>query len=221
MSSSPGTIVADVELGEVLVCTADQSVLVAVPVDSHGPLEEAPTWVAAIGAIAACAPWEVPGLSSVVVRASEVGLVCVDAVGAVVHPVLWAHDDRSAPDAAWCRKKHDDAWWKAEVGVVPEFRHLVTKLSWLHRSAPEAWERSRFLCTFEDYLRWSLISAGVPESFTTRPGLAADFGLWGHGGYRAEVLALIDADRNWSGVLPDVGAEGSRLGTWNQVDVRL
>lgn len=221
MNSSAGTIVADVERRQVLVRAADQSVLSSAGVDSHGDLDDVRSWAAAVEEIAVSVQSTMPTLSSVVVRASEVGLVCVGADGAAVHPVVWAHDDRSAPDAAWCRKKHDDTWWDAEVGATPESRHLVTKLSWLHRSAPEAWERSRFFCSLEDYLRWSMVSSGVPESFVTRPNVAAAFGLWGHGGYRAAVLSLIDAERNWTGVLPELGVEGSQLGRWHQVDVRL
>lgn len=219
MNPSPGTIVADVDLAEVSVRAADQRVLMSVRVDSA--IDDVRAWAAAIEEIAVAARSVTSVLSSVVVRASDVGLVCVDAHGAVVYPVVWAHDDRSAPDAAWCRKKHENSWWESEVGAIPEHRHLVTKLSWLHRSAPDIWERTRFFCSLEDYLRWSLTSTGVPASFVTRPRVAAEFGLWGHGAYRTAVLSLIDAERNWSGVLPEVGVEGSLLGTWCGVDVRL
>lgn len=221
MSPAPGTLVVDADHGRLLLRAADQSDLVSVPVDSHGAVDDARAWVAAIDEIAASERTAISGLSSVVVRASEVGLVCVGVDGTDVHPISWADDDRSAPDAAWCRKKHDDAWWESEVGMVPEYRNLVTKLSLVHRSAPDAWERARFFCSVEDYLRWHLVSTNAPGSFITRPKVAATFGLWRLGGYRAAVLSLIDADRNWSGVLPEVGIEGTVLGTWCQLDVRL
>lgn len=214
--SGHGVVTVDVDGGR-LILLVNGSAVVAVPVDSLGGPDDAGAWVAAADRMSA----QVDVLASVSVRASEVGLVAVDAAGTVVHPVLWAHDDRSAPDAAWCRKKHDDAWWEAEVGSVPEPRHLVTKLSWLHRSAPDAWDRSRFFCSLEDYLRWHLVSGGVPGTYVTRPSVAAAFGLWGHGEYRQSVLSLIDDARDWSGVLPEVAAEGTKVGTWHQVEVLL
>lgn len=202
------TVILDVEESRVRLEDRNGSETAAVGFDSPDDVD---AWVAAVEGLGA----EVT--SAVSIRATEVGFVCLDRERRAVHPVLWAHDDRSAPDAAWCRKKHDDDWWRSEVGVVPEARHLVTKLSWLHRSAPEIWDRIRFICSLEDHVRGAL-TAGPS---VTRDHLVEEYGLWGHGEYRRGVLSLIDADREWSGVLPAVAPEGTVLGTWRGVDVLL
>lgn len=174
-------------------------------------VDDADTWVAAVEGLGTQVT------SAVTIRATDVGLVCLDADRRVVHPVVWAHDDRSAPDATWCRKKYDDEWWRSEIAAVPEARHVVTKLSWLHRSAPDIWTRTCFMGSLEDHLRGALTRG----SMTTREDLVEEYGLWGHGEYRKSVLTLIDAERQWSGVLPDVRAAGAVLGTWRGVDVVL
>lgn len=219
--SGHAIITADVDQGRLLLQVDGHADTLTVPVDTRGAIDDAPAWAAAIDEMIVRAPSAVPGLSSVVVRASEGGLVCIDAGGAVLYPVLWSHDDRSAPDAAWCRKKYDDAWWQAEVGLVPDFGHLVSKMSWLHRSEPDIWTRSRFLCSLEDYLRWHLVSSGAAGGFVTRPSVAASSGVWRIGAYREAVLSLIDAERNWLGVLPEVASEGSLLGSRQAVELRL
>lgn len=174
-------------------------------------VDDADAWVAAVERLGAHLH------AAVAIRATAVGLVCLDIDRRAVHPVVWAHDDRSAPDAAWCRKKYDDEWWRSEIGTVPETHHLVTKLSWLHRSDPDIWARTRFMGSLEDHLRGSLTRGPM----TTREDLVEEYGLWGQGEYRGSILALIDVDRQWSGVLPQVRAAGAVLGTWRGVEVVL
>jgi len=172
-------------------------------------VDAAEAWVAAVERLGAHVN------AAVAIRATDVGLVCLDIDRRAMHPVVWAHDERSAPDAAWCRKKYDDLWWRSEIGTVPETRHLVTKLSWLHRSDPDIWARIRFMGSLEDHLRGSLTRGAM----TTRDDLVEEYGLWGRGEYRGSILALIDADRQWSDVLPEVRAAGTVLGTWRGVEV--
>lgn len=207
-TEEPCTLILDVEGRRVRLLDGNGNERATAGVDDA---DDADTWVAAVEDLGTQVT------SAVAIRATDVGLVCLDIDCRVVHPVLWAGDDRSAPDAAWCRKKHDDEWWRSEIADVPEARHLVTKLSWLHRSAPDIWARTRFLGGLEDHLRGSLTRGPM----TTREDLVEEYGLWGHGEYRESVLTLIDAERQWSGVLPDVRAAGAVLGTWRGVDVVL
>lgn len=202
------TVILDVAGRRVRLMDRDGNEMATEGIDT---VDDADAWVAAVEGLGAHVN------AAVAIRATDAGLVCLDADRRVVHPVVWAHDDRSAPDAAWCRKKYDDQWWRREIGTVPEARHLVTKLSWLHRSAPDIWARIRFMGSLEDHLRGSLTRGAM----TTRDDLVEEYGLWGQGEYRGSILALIDAEREWSGVLPDVRAVGTVLGAWRGVEVVL
>lgn len=202
------TVVLDVAGRRVRLLDRDGNETATEGIDT---VDDADAWVAAVERLG------VHVKAAVAIRATEVGLVCLGTERQVLHPVVWSHDDRSAPDATWCRKKYVDEWWRSEIGTVPEARHLVTKLSWLHRSEPDVWARTRFMGSLEDHLRGSLTSG----SMTTREDLVEEYGLWGRGEYRGGVLALIDTGREWSGVLPDVRATGTVLGAWRGVDVVL
>lgn len=131
-------------------------------------------------------------------------LVAVDSAGAVIRPVLLAEDQRSAPDAGWCNKKIAPAQWAASVGSVPTAALTVTKLSWLHRSEAETWERTARLSSLHDYLRGRLCDASA--TFVTDRGAASGTGLWSapSGSYDEAVLTLIDKERAWSSVVPEV-----------------
>lgn len=192
--------------------------LVSEPVARHGSIDDPQTWVRALEALA-----DSPDFAGAVaddvpirIRASEIGMVGLDDAGRVIHPVLWASDERSRDDATWCRKKHDDAWWEREVGLVPESRHLVTKLSWLHRSEPDVWSRIQRICSLEDFVIGRLTASGPNAPIVSRREVVAEFGVWSPmtGTYSAAVLTLIDGQRDWSGVFPDVRSAPRDLGIW-------
>lgn len=200
------------------VRVADHEPLVSEPVTSHGLIDDPQTWVIALEALA-----ESPDFAALLapdalirIRATDIGMVGLDDAGRVVHPVMWANDERSGDDAKWCRKKYDDAWWESEVGLVPESRHLVTKLSWLHRSEPDVWSRIHRICSLEDYVIGRLIGAGPNAPIVSRQDVVAEFGVWSpiSKTYSAAVLALIDSQRDWSGVFPDVAMSPTELGLW-------
>ena len=131
-------------------------------------------------------------------------LVALDAGSAVIRPALLAEDQRSAPDAGWCNKKIPALDWSTSVGSVPSAALTVTKLSWLHRSEPDNWERIARLCPLGTYL-----SAGLCDTaggYATDAVTASGTGYWSPGAqaYDDRVLSLIDGERDWSGVLPAV-----------------
>jgi len=131
-------------------------------------------------------------------------LVVVDGAGAAIRPALLAEDQRSAPDAGWCNKKIAPAQWAASVGSVPTASLTVTKLSWLHRSEADAWERIARFITLHDYLRSRLCDGGI--AFVTDRGAASGTGYWSAASdaYDEAVLTLIDKDRSWSDAVPSV-----------------
>jgi sugar (pentulose or hexulose) kinase len=198
-----------------------------VPVMSHsvadeGSVDDPRSWTRALVALLERQDFGAVSLreSSLIVRASEIGMVCLAANGETVYPILWAHDQRSHDDAMWCRKKHDDDWWIKEVGLVPQAHHLVTKMSWLHRSEPDIWDNVRRICSLEDYVIEAVVRDSFPDlvsgtSIRSRPELLSQLGVWSAhtNTYSPAVLSLIDSQKDWTGVMPEVCAAGTRLGS--------
>jgi xylulokinase len=164
--------------------------------------------------IAALEGIDFSNLSNITVDGSEGGLVALSHDGTPLRPIIWASDTTSEPDAQWCLKKHDEQWWTDEVGVVPTHLHTVTKLSWLHRSETEIWQKMHVACSPADYIRWRLVN-GLLGSMTTSSRDAGRTAMWSANDnrYSDAVLALIDAERNWSKCLPAVKPIGAIVGS--------
>ena len=174
--------------------------------------DHADDYVAAV--VAALEGIDFSNLSNITVSGSEGGLVVLSHDGTPLRPIIWASDTTSQADAQWCLKKHDEQWWTNEVGIVPSHLHAVTKLSWLHRSETENWQKMSFACSPADYIRWRLVTGSL-SSMVSSPQDAAQTAMWStkDNGYSQKVLALIDNDRNWSKCLPTVKATGAIVGS--------
>ena len=174
--------------------------------------DHADDYVAAV--VAALEGIDFSNLSNITVSGSEGGLVVLSHDGTPLRPIIWASDTTSQVDAQWCLKKQDEQWWTNEVGIVPSHLHTVTKLSWLHRSETENWQKMSFACSPADYIRWRLVTGSL-SSMVSSPQDAAQTAMWSTKdyGYSQEVLALIDNDRNWSKCLPTVKATGAIVGS--------
>lgn len=174
--------------------------------------DNADDYVAAV--VAALEGIDFSNLSSITVRGSEGGLVVLGHDGTPLRPIIWASDTTSQADAQWCLKKHDEQWWTDEVGVVPSHLHTVTKLSWLHRSETENWQKMSCACSPADYVRWRLVTGSL-SSMASSPQDAAQTAMWStkDNGYSQAVLALIDQERDWSKCLPTVKATGAIVGS--------
>jgi len=174
--------------------------------------DHADDYVAAV--VAALEGIDFSNLSNITVSGSEGGLVVLSHDGTPLRPIIWASDTTSQADAQWCLKKQDEQWWTNEVGIVPSHLHTVTKLSWLHRSETENWQKMSFACSPADYIRWRLVTGSL-SSMVSSPQDAAQTAMWStkDNGYSQEVLALIDNDRDWSKCLPTVKATGAIVGS--------
>ena len=174
--------------------------------------DHADDYVAAV--VAALEGIDFSNLSNITVSGSEGGLVVLSHDGTPLRPIIWASDTTSQADAQWCLKKHDEQWWTNEVGIVPSHLHTVTKLSWLHRSETENWQKMSFACSPADYIRWRLVTGSL-SSMVSSPQDAAQTAMWStkDNGFSQKVLALIDNDRNWSKCLPTVKATGAIVGS--------
>jgi xylulokinase len=88
----------------------------------------------------------------------------------------------------------------------------ITKLSWLHRSEPENFERMARVLLPHDWLTWRLTGA-----FTTDRGDASGTGYWSpaKGEWRVDLLEIVDKEKDWRSMLPRVLGPVEAAGEWN------
>jgi xylulokinase len=154
-----------------------------------------------------------PQVAGISVAGQQHGMVVLDESRHVVRPAKLWNDTESAPDSGWLLKQlpGGKADWAAAVGSVPVAAFTVAKLSWLHRSEPDAWARLAHVLLPHDWLTLQLTG----ELVTDR-GDASGTGYWSPatGEYRWDVLSIIDRDRDWSAAVPRVAAAGEVVGEW-------
>jgi xylulokinase len=155
-------------------------------------------------------------VDAISVGGQQHGMVALDRDDQPVHPAKLWNDTESAPDAGWLIGQLGGgpagrAAWAAATGSVPVAAFTVTKLSWLHRTHPEAWARVARILLPHDYLTYKLTGR-----FVTDRGDASGTGYWSPttGAYLDDVLALIDRHRDWSSVLPTVLGPFEAAGTF-------
>jgi len=145
-----------------------------------------------------------PGeIASVSVAGQQHGMVVLDAQDHVVRPAKLWNDTESAPDARWLidHLAGAEAAWASACGSVPVAAFTITKLSWLHRSEPDAWARVARVCLPHDWITWMLT-----REFVTDRGDASGTGYFSaaRGAYRLDLLALVDDGVDWLARLPRV-----------------
>ena len=165
--------------------------------------------------------WEqagAPHVGAISVAGQQHGMVVLDERHEVIRPAKLWNDTESAPDAAWLIKQLPggrQAWAEA-CGSVPVASFTITKLSWLHRSEPEAWRRLATVVLPHDWMTFKLTGR-----FVTDRGDASGTGYWSaaSAGYRHDLLAIVDAERDWSAALPAVLGPGDLAGEWQGASV--
>jgi xylulokinase len=141
-------------------------------------------------------------VDAIAVAGQQHGMVALDAHDEVIRPAKLWNDTESAPDAEWLLEKlGGGAAWADACGSVPVASFTITKLSWLHRNEPDAWKQLRRVLLPHDYLTHRLTGL-----HTTDRGDASGTGYWSpaEDAYRPDLLAIVDADRDWARVLPEV-----------------
>ena len=202
--------VRDVETGDVLATGRAPHPLTTPPKSEQDP----GAWDAAF--VDACAQAGVPGRhrpAAIAVAAQQHGLVALDARGDVVRPAKLWNDTESAPDAEWLagRLEGGPAAWAAACGSVPVASFTITKLSWLHRAEPEAFERMASVLLPHDWLTWRLTGRR-----TTDRGDASGTGYWSptENSYRFDLLAIVDKEKDWESAVPTVLQPFEAAGEW-------
>jgi|GEM_PF-2717386 len=190
-------------------------------VGSDGAVIATGTWSVASGAPLGGVCDEILGALDSVASRVEIGvgpgLVALDSAGQPVHAPLVGPSPSTEPDAGWlCLQLPGGADdWVAAVGAPPTAEGMLARLSWLHRSAPEAWSRLVSVATPAAWLVGSLTGRTV-----TSEADAAATGCWNPGGWRLDLLAIVDRDRDWTDALPAVAdPDASAVGVWRTVPV--
>ena len=159
-----------------------------------------------------------PTVAAISIAGQQHGMVTLDADGTVIRPAKLWNDTTTAPDAGWLLGQLPGGapGWAQACGSVPTAAFTISKLSWLHRTEPENWERLARVCLPHDWLTLQLTGG-----FVTDRGDASGTGYWspGDGRYRYDLLALVDPTRDWSDVLPTVCDPIEVAGEWNGATV--
>ncbi len=165
-------------------------------------------WTAFEGAWAAAGN---PAVDAIAIAGQQHGMVVLDSAHDVVRPAKLWNDTESAPDSGWLLKQRSASQWVESTGSVPLAAFTVTKLSWLHRSEPHSWARLAHVVLPHDWL-----TSRLTGRLTTDRGDASGTGYWNPstGQYCWDVLAMIDAQRDWADVVPKVLGPLESAGEW-------
>lgn len=155
-----------------------------------------------------------PHVAAISVAGQQHGMVALDGERRVVRPAKLWNDTESAPEAAWLidRLPGGRQAWADACGLVPVASFTITKLAWLRRHEPQAWDRLAHVVLPHDWLTLRLTGRLVTDR-----GDASGTGYWSaaNGAYRPDLLNLVDADRDWSTVVPPVLGPLEAAGEWN------
>ena len=167
----------------------------------HPPRSEQPPgawWDALRSAVAQAGRRDIAGIS---VAGQQHGLVVLDAAGAVVRDAKLWNDTESAAVAADLVERMGPAAWAEAVGSVPLAAFTITKLGWLVRHEPDAFERVASVLLPHDYLGFRLTGRR-----TTDRGDASGTGYFSPTGgeWRPDLLERFVAPGPWPERLPTV-----------------
>lgn len=191
---------------------AESGALVATGTTRHqdlGPEVDDPTawWRSLAGALGQTGEREIAAIS---VCGSHPGLVLLDGAGAVLRPLQRWVDGDSAADAARLRKALGAQRWAARAGALPHPATAVSRLAWLRRTDPAAFERIGAALLPHDWLTYRLAGRAVTDR-----GSASLTGVWSPAveGWLGEVLDLLAPGGSapvWEERLPRVLAPAER-----------
>ena len=163
-----------------------------------------------------------PEVAAISVGGQQHGMVVLDDRGVVIRDAKLWNDTEAAADADWLLEQLPGrgARWAAVTGTAPVAALTVAKLSWLRRNEPDNWARVAKVILPHDWITARLTNAPI-ESITTDRGDASGTGYWSAatGKYCWDVLALLDGERDWTGVVPTVLGPLESAGTWGSAVV--
>lgn len=141
-------------------------------------------------------------VAGIAVSGQQHGLVCLDADDRPIRPAKLWNDTTTAVDCARLTEQlgGPDAVIE-QIGYAFLPGYTAPKVAWLRRNEPDAYARTRRMCLPHDYLNLWLTG-----EYATEPGDASGTAYVDVRArrYSQPVLAVLDADRDWSGTLPPI-----------------
>ena len=154
-----------------------------------------------------------PSVAALSVAGQQHGMIALDAERRVIRPAKLWNDTEAAPDAEWLIEQLPGgaSAWAQACGSLPVASFTIAKLSWLHRREPDSWARLAHVVLPHDWL-----TSRLTGRLTTDRGDASGTGYWSPsiGAYRFDLLAIVDADRDWTDVVPEVVGGDVVVGEW-------
>ena len=172
---------------------------------SDGTREQDPAWwldalrSATRQALILAGPIDVAGIG---VSGQQHGLVCLDGGDQPVRAAKLWNDTTTAADCDWLTRKLGGLEAVLQLTGNPFLPgYTAPKISWLHRSEPDAYAATRRMCLPHDFLNLWLTG-----EFVTEPGDASGTGYFDVRAreYCQPVLSLLDPQRDWASTLPRV-----------------
>lgn len=170
-------------------------------------------WAAFVDALAAAlldAGAQASDVRAISVAAQCHGLVALDRRDVVVRPAKLWNDTTSAPQMDRLRRLLPAAEWARRTGSVPTAAFTVSKLAWLREREPDHFARTATVLLPHDWLTFRLTG----EKVTDRSE-ASGTGYFDatRTSYDHELLGLVDPDRDWEPMLPQVLGPSTPAGT--------
>ena len=138
------------------------------------------------------------------------GLVALDADGTVIRPAKLWNDTTSTPQLELLREQIGAESWVKSVGSLPTSAFTLSKLAWFAENEPEGFARLTRICLPHDWLTLRLSGRHVTDRSE-----ASGTGYWSAAQHRylQEYLALVDPEREWAPMLPEVLGADDAAGT--------
>src|SRR4051812_2814658 len=150
-------------------------------------------------------------VAGVGVSGQQHGMVCLDAEDRPVRPAKLWNDTTTEADCAWLTRKLGGL--EAVLGLtgnpfLPGY--TAPKISWLHRSEPDTYNRTARICLPHDFLNLWLTG-----QYAAEPGDASGTAYVDvrSRAYQPAVLTLLDDARDWDRTLPPIVPSLSQIGT--------
>jgi xylulokinase len=170
------------------------------------------SWWGALGAAISQAGRRAPltEVAALSVAAQQQGLVALDAAGRVIRLAKLWNDTESAPEIAAIVESAGAARFAESCGSVPTASFVLAKLAWLKHHEPDNFRRLAHALLPHDWITYRLSG-----NFVTDRGDASGTAYWSprEGSYRYDLLAMLDASRNWETVVPKVLGPTEAAGT--------
>lgn len=150
---------------------------------------------------------------AIAVAGQQHGLVVLDDDGSLLRPAKLWNDTQSAPDASQLLEMLPASQWVERCGSIPVAAFTITKLAWLKRNESGTFDKVAHVLLPHDWLNLTLTG-----NYVTDRGDASGTGYWSpkENAYRLDLLALVDGDKEWEPVLPQVHGPWEMAGVLNE-----